>query len=414
MILARESILLAKWKPIQEAFIKNWKANRHRTWRTIVHLPSLTWPRERRHNTNNFCQLENLELTRVFDAARGGRVIYISPFRLSDYVYDYLIRILTINGIGQVQDRVKILVPENASRLPKGLSCAQLLLYSPDCLRQLKALTKGQYAYISPNQVGDADLKVAMELNLPIYSCLPKIAAILSTKEAGWMIFKRAGLSIGITSGAVYTNDQDVVLKLADLIFTYRGVKRWILKQNVSKIGYGIAWIDVHSLKTRIPQSMIALSSMTKKEIKKKITNELFENIKTYIRYTREDVWRKRGDFMDQKCGVVIEASPNTIIASPSVNITIEPDGAIEITSTHDQIFRKPYLFAGAIFPQCSADPQSLCAMSYRIAEVLYDQGCIGFMSIDFITLEGQNELVPIDLNIGCSQTMASSDYSTS
>jgi len=166
--------------------------------------------------------------------------------------------------------------------------------------------------------------------------------------------------------------------------------------------------MDVNSMKIRIPASISALPSITKKEIKKKITKDLFENLKTYIRYSREDIWRKRGDFLDQKCGVVIEASPNTIIASPSVNITIEPDGTIAITSTHDQIFRKPYLFAGAIFPQCSADPTLLWEKAYRIAEVLYDQGCIGFIGIDFITLEGRNELVPIDLNIGSTQTMAS------
>ena len=41
---------------------------------------------------------------------------------------------------------------------------------------------------------------------------------------------------------------------------------------------------------------------------------------------------------------------------SPSVNMFIAPDGKVTITSTHEQLFSAPYVFAGVCFPA-----QSVC-----------------------------------------------------
>ncbi len=36
---------------------------------------------------------------------------------------------------------------------------------------------------------------------------------------------------------------------------------------------------------------------------------------------------------------------------SPSVNMFISPDATVTVTSTHEQLFSAPYVFAGVCFP---------------------------------------------------------------
>jgi hypothetical protein len=49
--------------------------------------------------------------------------------------------------------------------------------------------------------------------------------------------------------------------------------------------------------------------------------------------------------------GGVIEACPAVVTGSPSANVFIEPDGTCTVTSTHDQIFARPYTYAGTSSP---------------------------------------------------------------
>jgi hypothetical protein len=49
---------------------------------------------------------------------------------------------------------------------------------------------------------------------------------------------------------------------------------------------------------------------------------------------------------------------------SPSVNMFIAPDGKVTVTSTHEQLFSAPYVFAGVCFPAqsvCTEDTPSPC-----------------------------------------------------
>ena len=49
---------------------------------------------------------------------------------------------------------------------------------------------------------------------------------------------------------------------------------------------------------------------------------------------------------------VQVQASPLEIRSSPSCNLLIEPDGTVNLTSAHEQIFSSAYTFVGAAFPQ--------------------------------------------------------------
>jgi hypothetical protein len=58
------------------------------------------------------------------------------------------------------------------------------------------------------------------------------------------------------------------------------------------------------------------------------------------------------------RCGAVVEAVAGDVRGSPSVNLFIAPDGIVQMTSTHDQLFsidpKRPYVYHGCSFPQRS------------------------------------------------------------
>ena len=52
---------------------------------------------------------------------------------------------------------------------------------------------------------------------------------------------------------------------------------------------------------------------------------------------------------------------------SPSVNMFIAPDGKVSVTSTHEQLFSAPYVFAGVCFPAqsvCTEDTLLPCSQA--------------------------------------------------
>jgi hypothetical protein len=55
------------------------------------------------------------------------------------------------------------------------MSLSQLVYYSPKCLEKIRMFVKNRPAFIVPNQIGENDLRLAVELNLPLFSAEPDV-----------------------------------------------------------------------------------------------------------------------------------------------------------------------------------------------------------------------------------------------
>jgi hypothetical protein len=97
---------------------------------------------------------------------------------------------------------------------------------------------------------------------------------------------------------------------------------------------------------------------------------------------------------------------------SPTVNLTIEPDGDVLITSTHDQVILAQFKACGGSFPsQC---PSALLRnAALRIGKKCYTKNIIGMVTIDFVVcsdegVEGGLSLQAIGLHFNMTPTSAS------
>lgn len=114
-------------------------------------------------------------------------------------------------------------------------------------------------------------------------------------------------------------------------------------------------------------------------------------------------------DFL--RYGGVVEGCPSRISGSPSVNLCIEPNGDVNILSTHDQIFSPPYCFVGASFPQSSVPHAALSDAAQAIGQAAYEEGIFGYVGVDFVAFQSEQKSLRIwavDMNIRYTPTMAS------
>lgn len=95
-------------------------------------------------------------------------VIYVSPFTLTSEVYKYYMKILELVEIEEPAKRFHLVVPENYVKFHHHLSLAQAMLYSPKALRQISNLIEDKQAYIVPGKVGNNDIKLSIQLGIPI------------------------------------------------------------------------------------------------------------------------------------------------------------------------------------------------------------------------------------------------------
>ena len=115
-------------------------------------------------------------------------IIYVCPYQMTPEVLGYYMKILEISG-DMDKHRVQFVVPENLDRFPNHFSLAQMLLYSPRCVKRLKSMVKGKQAYIVPGAVGSDDIKLSIRMQIPILSGEPQKQSLYSTKSGAKKVF---------------------------------------------------------------------------------------------------------------------------------------------------------------------------------------------------------------------------------
>ena len=79
--------------------------------------------------------------------------------------------------------------------------------------------------------------------------------------------------------------------------------------------------------------------------------------------------------------GAIVEAAAPVTLGSPSVNLLIEPTGAVKVLSTMEQIFCPAFRAVGHSFPQASVVHSALYDAASAIGKTLAQQAVIGATS---------------------------------
>jgi hypothetical protein len=87
--------------------------------------------------------------------------------------------------------------------------------------------------------------------------------------------------------------------------------------------------------------------------------------------------------------GVVEERVAGTEVRSPSVQLRVLPDGAVELLSTHDQLLGGPtgQSFLGARFPADPAYAATISSLAERVGDRLAREGVLRRFAVDFVVV---------------------------
>ena len=244
------------------------------------------------------------------------------------------------------------------------------------------------------------------------------------SKSGSKRLFALADMNTAPGAHDLY-EEEEIHSALAKLIAAYIDVPRWIFKIDDEFGGRGHAYFDVKYLKqvTMLRKERAKFSKADKNywgrpEVQEGARMRLMENIRTVLKQkvvlAAPEIYKdwKRYVKTFTRIGGVIEACPLDVRGNPSANLLIEPNGAITLISTQDQIFSTPYRYCGCSFPQRSVPHAAIRGASLAICAKLYEKNIIGYVGIDFVTFwdaaSKSQRLWAVDINVGLTRSASS------
>lgn len=402
---------LRRFKMRNKEFRENWPHIKN-SRRVIIHLPSLGYPQHIREGLSEINILQNLQMTRLCDIIDPNvHVIYVSPVKLNEEVYQYYHKLLGMKAQSSCSDsssnkednedfenRYKVVVPDAVDRFPTHNMClSSVLKYSPRTIRRLKKIIKGQHAYIVPGVLHKDDIYVADLLGIPVLGPEPDVASLYSSKSGSKRIFLSAKVDIPPGQFDIYSLPQ-LHESIAKLVTENLYVKRWLFKMDNEFDGRGTAYCDV--------TAHLACYSWALRECQRygdkwsktwaheptliRVSAEIPEIIAQCATPVNNELYPTWNSFLQDflKRGGIVEAyPPSDSVTALSVDVLIEPSGESTILSIGDQIHASsPFRCWGYSVPQTSVDPVVICDATEAISNACKVRNVMGYFSIDFIT----------------------------
>ena len=153
-------------------------------------------------------------------------------------------KILELCDIDNAAGRLHVVVPENYVKFKGHLSLTQALMYSPKACRQIQNLIEDTQAYIVPGKYSEIDVRLSIQLGVPILAGDPNKTNILATKSCAKRIFQQCDIPISVSAYDIYERSE-FEQALARLIANNLDVNVWIFKIDDEFGGRGHASLDV-------------------------------------------------------------------------------------------------------------------------------------------------------------------------
>jgi hypothetical protein len=337
--------------------------------RSVIVVPSLSLDPEvlsrvtgvHHYEERMLCLLLLLHLPRT-------RVIYLSSAPIDPAIVDYYLGLLPGVPYAHARARLMLLSAHDRSVVP----LTRKLLDRPALLRRVvEAAAPLEDAHLTCFTVTPLERSLAVRLGVPLYGCDPDLAG-LGSKSGGRKLFREAG--IPIPDGIEDLRDEaDMLGALTDLKRRNPGLRRAVVKLNEGFSGEGNATFDF----TGAPDGP-GLTDWVKSGAGR-------------LRYeaacmTRETFAAKLGSM-----GGIVEAFvEGRTKTSPSAQFRVDPEGAVDLLSTHDQILGGPtgQIFLGCRFPADPGYRAVVEAQGMKAARALAAAGVIGRFGIDFICVK--------------------------
>ncbi|GET90269.1 hypothetical protein, conserved [Leishmania tarentolae] len=380
---------MTKWQETMREFKAAWlriEGGR----RTIIHLPSLSYPTYQSKKMPFYEARQLGQLTRLSMLADTQvQIVFVVPAKPEAEIQQYYMNLLAENGVPNVAGRLTFVVPENVQRLPPGLSLTRMVLFSPRLLKLLSAMCTGKPAYILPGVVGAEELTLASQLNIPMLSPEPHLVQAYGSKSGCRRLLTAA--DILTPPGAAHLHSRaDLLHSLTALIVGRRTVQRWLVKLENEFESHGHAYLDVNRLKSLQdegstfasgdPASSAALSAAVLHELEvhgakrmRLVHPSSYPNWEAYLT-------------MFDAVGGCVEAVLPSLCTSVTANLFVAPSGEVRVESVVEPLLAPALTAMGSLFPYRAIVPYAAVrGASLSLGQAAYRKHIMGYLSVDFV-----------------------------
>ncbi|MBU2581799.1 MAG: carboxylate-amine ligase [Alphaproteobacteria bacterium] len=373
-------------KDLQDGFARSFAAtvDDRNAPRTVVIVPSLSLDQEvlarisgvHHYEERQLCMLLLLRFPRT-------RVIYLTSTPIAEPIIDYYLHLLPGIPAQHARRRLTLISCDDASPTP----LAEKLLERPRVLQRIReAIPDPGTAHMACFTVTELEQALGLALDLPVYGCDPSLY-YLGTKSGSRKLFREIGLDLpaGMEDLA---NADDVCRALCDLKHQRPDLKRAVVKLNDGFSGEGNAVFDFRGA----PQA-----GVSNDWVAARLPHLSFEaSGMTFALYSEK---------LKAMGGIVEEFMEGEDKRSPSAQLRIDPAGAVEAISTHDQLLGggNAQIFLGCRFPADDAYRLDIQERGLAVAKALAARGALGRFSVDFLSVpdgKGGWRHVAIEINL--------------
>ena len=335
--------------------------------RTVLVVPSLSLDAETLDKISGVHHYEERMLCILMLLRMPAtKVIYVSSEMIAPAIIDYFLHLLPGIPANHARKRLKMFACHDASAEP----LVQKILDRPRLVARIKnELGDLDSAHMTCFNSTELEAKLALELNIPLYACDPRLSEF-GSKSGSRKIFKEA--DILLPEG--YENlksDKDLFGALVSLKSEDPSLSKVVVKLNEGFSGEGNAIFSYDNLQGELSDS-----------IKSSIEDCLkFEAV--------GETWSKFSKKFNEMEGIVEKFVEGTNKRSPSVQGRINPLGVCEVVSTHDQVLAGPsgQVFSGCTFPADEEYRLEIQALGLKIGNLLAKYGVIGRFGVDFVSV---------------------------
>ncbi len=321
------------------------------------------------------------------------RVIYITSQPIYPNVIDYYLQLLPGVPFPHARDRLLLLSTYDSALKP----LTQKILERPRLLAQLRQLIRPDKTYLTCYNSTSLEQELALQLNIPLFALDPTLL-YWGTKSGSREIFGEAAIPYPNGSALVWTVE-DLAQVTVDLWERQPTLKRIVIKLNEGFSGEGNALLDLRSLSEFAPGQASTAERVA-------IIGDRFQSLSFQC---DTETWANFSSRIPE-LGAIAEAFiEGDEKRSPSVQGCINPNGEVEILSTHDQILGGPdgQIFLGCSFPADAEYRLALQEYGIKVGKVLSAKGVLERFSVDFVAVhhpqdssEEQWDLQAIEINI--------------
>lgn len=336
--------------------------------RTIIVVPSLSLDQEVLAKVRGVTHYEQRMLCFLLLLRYPkAKVIYLTSEPVPPDIVDYYLNLLSGVPRNHSFRRLTLLSCHDASDRPLTAK----LLERPRLLAQIRReIVDTQSAHMTCFNVSALERQLAIELGVPIYGCDPALLP-LGTKSGSRTIFRNVG--VPMPDGFEDLADAAAIVEaLSELRARDPTLERAVVKLNDGFSGEGNAIFDFQDA----PEGP---------ERRRWIQ----ERLPTMRFVAPEMGWDRFEAKFEEMEGIVEAFVVGDDKRSPSAQLRIDPLGALETISTHDQVTGGDagQIFEGCRFPANASYRRDIQRASEKVGAALRDKGVLGRFGVDFISV---------------------------